>query len=107
MESIIKATVVSHNFLIQAEQTKAKKQQNSPADFGDTLVDDGSFINGAWRDDMQSDSTLLRIRRFCGTNNAALIPLRVRAVLRDYFVSEYGAVPWQDRRVYGLKETNT
>ena len=91
LDSIIKACVCLHNFLI-----KNKRELYCPPNFNDTELPNGEVIPGQWRNDNISLENFKSIS--LGTNNYSNNAAEVRNILRDYFVNE-GAVPFQWSRL--------
>ena len=91
VESITKATVALHNFLM-ANRTSGEGRY-CPAGFADYEIS-GQARKGNWRELVHNDSGLLPVRQL-GSNNYSKRAKEVRDNFCNYFCSPEGEVPWQ------------
>jgi len=101
VETFMKAICVLHNYLQKPEI--AKQVENSiycPPGFVDSFTADGSVIPGMWRSE---DQTSFLNSSYCDTpsNRYAKSAATLRDNFAKYFVSDSGAVKWQNRLVFG------
>ena len=87
VEEITKAVVVLHNFLMD------DKIMYCPHGFADSLKN-GILKEGTWRNENDIDCTLKGIKRV-GSNNSTIEAKEVRDNFCQYFLTDYGSVPWQ------------
>ena len=85
VELIIQATVVLHNYLRTVHD-----QTYTPPGYADTLLPDGTIVDGAWRRDPLAQEGLQPTTR----RNATLEANRIRTQLTRYFCGP-GSVDWQ------------
>ncbi|KAJ8943578.1 hypothetical protein NQ314_009703 [Rhamnusium bicolor] len=91
-ESIVKATIVLHNFLQKKEEDIPEEQRRySPMGYADLFDENGRLILGMWRE----QEYMLRSATWLGSNNATRSAQGARDKLASYFVSDVGSVPWQ------------
>ena len=89
-EKSVLVTLVLHKFLLNG----ASKNVYSPTKLTDYVSkEDGSIINGTWRDENPT-LPLRGLRRTKSGHRASNSAKDVRDILTDYFFNE-GAVPWQ------------
>ena len=91
IESITKATVVLHNYLMK----NRFEEYNSYCPNGFV---DSNQICGEWRRETQTDSGFLPLSRL-GTNNYTRDAKKIRDTFSEYFNSTSGSVPWQNDMV--------
>jgi len=90
-ESYIKAICCLHNFVKMDGASARAYCLSTLVDHEDHL---GNFHPGEWR----SQSTWQRTTQM-GTNTSSQNARCIRDLFADYFVSEHGAVPWQDHAI--------
>ncbi|KAJ8956139.1 hypothetical protein NQ314_006773 [Rhamnusium bicolor] len=91
-ESIVKATIVLHNFLQKKEEDIPEEQRRySPMGYADSFDENGRLILGMWRE----EEYMLRSATRLGSNNATRRAQGARDKLASYLVSDVGSVPWQ------------
>ncbi|KAJ8944359.1 hypothetical protein NQ314_009491 [Rhamnusium bicolor] len=91
-ESIVKATIVLHNFLQKKEEDIPEEQSRySPMGYADSFDENGRLILGMWRE----EEYMLRSATRLGSNNATRSAQGARDKLASYLVSDVGSVPWQ------------
>lgn len=86
---IILALLALHNFIMSTNSTKY-----CPPNFPDHEKDNGTIVHGEWRHDCVQGvmSDLYPV----GSNHAALTANTQRNMLRNYFMSDAGSIPWQN-----------
>lgn len=95
---VIKACVVLHNYLKMTDAVNDPKHRYAPANMFDYEKENGGLTQGGWREITAKDTGLRDIRRL-STNNCTLYATRLRDTFKDYFLTEAGAVPWQQNVV--------
>lgn len=91
-EKIVQATIVLHNYLLNAEiNVPLEDRKHCPTGYADYIDNNGAIQPGAWRD---SGENLRSVNRQ-GSNYATRSARGMRDVLADYFVSEVSSLPWQ------------
>lgn len=99
-EEIVKAIVCLHNFLMVAEDNVIPSRRTyCPAFFLDREGTDGHIIEGDWRRDIYR-GPVIDIGRL-GSNNPTVRADAQRNILRDYFCSDVGQIPWQWQQALG------
>lgn len=91
-EAIVLAACALHNFLL----TKSPKVY-APVGVLDTENEDGSFVNGSWRDLEPSSNSFIPLA--AGSRSFSADARKIRENLRDYFLSPDGEIPWQYRYI--------
>ncbi|KAJ8359016.1 hypothetical protein SKAU_G00155410 [Synaphobranchus kaupii] len=90
---IIKACVALHNFLCQTESTRY-----IPSGLVDTVTSSGELQQGEWRQVVEGDTNLLSHGRLT-MERATRLAVLVREQFKDYFLTESGMLPYQERIV--------
>lgn len=80
-----------HNFL---RSSKTSCANYTPPGTFDYEKENGSFTPGAWRQNDEKLTSLLPLSRV--PRKPAIEAKNVRDKFADYFISDYGKVPWQD-----------
>lgn len=84
------ACCVLHSFLLTKDA-----DIYAPISLLDHIQDDGSIIEGSWRQE-QSDQNTIPLERVVNTNRYATENANnVREKFKEYFMSINGEVPWQ------------
>ena len=95
--SVIKATIVLHNFLKKTDASNPPALQYCPSSYVDGESADGEIQSqGLWRDITDGDSNLLPIR--FETDRVRGTPKAIRERFCDFFIN-HGAVPWQENSI--------
>ena len=91
---IIMGSVCLHNFIIQEElQLPGDMQQYCPQSSVDRIVNEVE-VKGEWREDYRMDA--FQLLPHLRTENLSAV--RIRDILKDYFLSD-GRLSWQQERV--------
>ena len=90
VEAVVMAACVLHNVL------RGRSPSLTDGDAEDPETHD--VIPGTW----QQDQTLADIPNIITGNRATAAAKRQRDILRDYFVSPEGSVPWQESKSKGM-----
>lgn len=103
-ETIVKATLVLHNFLQKSEEEiPTEERRYCPTGFVDTVDEEGNLRLGTWRDVGMGDGLLPVAPR--ASNNSSRKFQDMRNNLADYFFSDEGSVSWQMKHVsIGLRQ---
>lgn len=96
-----KAIIVLHNYLM-AEKSFSNNAY-CPQDFVD-LEHNGNIREGAWCQENNCNSGFQDVRSM-GSNNYSMAAKVIRDNFRDYFISNAGAVPWQNDMVLATENT--
>lgn len=97
VEDIVKAIVCLHNFLMMSEESVTPSEKAyCPTSLVDREGVDRSVIEGDWRNEIFTGA-IIDVGRL-GSNNPAVKADAQRNILRDYFCSDIGQVPWQWQR---------
>ena len=96
-----KAVIILHNYLM-AEKSFSNNAY-CPPDFVD-LEHNGTIREGAWRQENNCNSGFQDARSM-GSNNYSVTAKVTRDNFRDYFISNAGAVPWQNDMVLATENT--
>ena len=92
---ICKATIVLHNFLKSCDKYIDNSNRYVPQSFVDR-ENEGIVINGDWRTILANEWSLHKIRK-TASNMHSSTAKTIRSELTDYFISDIGSVPWQNR----------
>lgn len=94
-EVIVFSLICLHNFLLSADLEAIPQNRRY---FNNRLVDsEGAqveILGGVWRQQVPREQLFNRIGRL-GGNRPAAACIRQRNILKDFFMSEAGEVPWQ------------
>ena len=93
VEVIVLAACCLHNYLRSKSATRQIYTPHDIVDHEDELS--GTVVPGAWRADLPSQS-MLPVNP-CGSNFYSAEAKDVRKEFEDFFVSDAGAVSWQQR----------
>ena len=91
VDSIVKAAVCLHNYIIMQEET-LNPFERSYTNLTDNDVS-GVMANGEWRNESEPVGTFTRIGRQ-GSNNQGGVQANIREELTSFFINE-GSVDWQ------------
>lgn len=90
-ENIVLCTVVLHNYIQKCEEDiPINERKYCPTGYVDTENKYGEVIPGNWR----NNNSVRAVGRV-GSNNSARAAQDNRELLKHYFVTPEGAVPWQ------------
>lgn len=95
-----RAVIVLHNYLM-AEKFFSNNAY-CPPDFVD-LEHNGTIREGAWRQENNCNSGF-QDGRSMGSNSYSMAAKVIRHNFRDYFISNAGAVPWQNDMVFATED---
>lgn len=99
--SYVKAICVLHNYLqLQDDERPAGQRLYCPPGYVDTHNLDGSIIPGQWRSDNDGNAFLQRPLTTVPSNRYSTAAANVRQSFTSYFVSNEGAVSWQNKAVF-------
>lgn len=91
-ELIVQATVALHNFLqCEEEYLPDNERKYCPTGYVDVEGPNGEVVMGQWR----SDRNILQSVGRIGANNSARYVRGNRDILKTYFMSPIGSLPWQ------------
>ena len=94
VESIIKACVCLHNYLLLTDNSRY-----TPSGFVDRKTANGNLISGEWRSIIAREGDVLTPMATQGSNNFNYTASGVRNNFMDYVNSADGALPWQNEHV--------
>ena len=94
---VTKAAVSLHNFLIKEQSINTGNYAYCPVDFVDQESARGQ-IPGNWRREIGDFQGLVPMGNQ-GSNNFNRTAKEVRDAFKDFFISDVGAVTWQNQRV--------
>lgn len=92
--NVTKAAIALHNYLMHGRQFESSHHQYCPPTFVDRDTPSG-LQQGEWRYEVRDYVGLSPLQRQLGSNNYGRNAKLVRELLRDYFNSPAGQVPWQ------------
>lgn len=96
-DSVVKSLVVLHNYVKKHDAKDYAEPRYMPAGFVDYTDDQGNLVEGEWRR-MVGDHNYVRFTDEA-IENPARIAYDIRERFKNYFVSDIGKLPWQDRYV--------
>ena len=70
-----------------------------PPGFADSEDEEANFIPGGWRNDAANDTGYYPVEAGRNRNPCKKAAKEIRDMLKDYFNSSEGAVPWQNEFV--------
>lgn len=94
--SVVKSTIVLHNFLMQTDETNPPSLRYCSASTVGVELSDGIFQEGSWRNVIANDTNLLQLTDMSGVTKTSCV---VRERFKDFFVSDAGSVPWQEEYI--------
>lgn len=95
----VRAACVLHNFMqMRAACQDAGSNVYCPPGFADSYGQDGRLSNGQWR--QEEDSQFQTPLTNCPSNRYGFSAANVRDNIASYFVSNEGAVDWQEQVVF-------
>ena len=93
---IAKAVVALHNFLMLMETSLPRHERRyCPPGFTDSEDKEANFIPGGWRSEVDRDIEYLPVATSGNRNPCKKAAKEIRDMLKDYFNSPEGAIPWQ------------
>ena len=103
VEAYVKAACVLHNFLQIKESSEPLGQRlYCPSGFVDSYAADGSMNPGQWRQDQATNFLNVALTN-TPSNRYGTAAAALRDKFADYFISEYGSVPWQNNLVFATQ----
>ena len=88
VEDIIFTALILHNMLLNSPNSRNVYR---PPSFGDTVLEDGTILEGEWRENLESLDSLQVPHT---GHNASMSAKSVRETFMNYFITD-GAVEWQ------------
>ena len=99
VDTLIKATIALHNFLLAGDGAKQPTARYLPPQFADSVDEEGELCPGQWRRITEGDGNFQNVGRL-GANVSSFRASARREQFSDYFLTEQGMVPWQDNVVH-------
>lgn len=100
----VRAICVLHNYIQSQDQERSVGQRlYCPPGLADSYNLDGSIIPGQWRSDADINSFLCRPLTTAPSNRYSSSAANIRDTLARYFVSNEGAVSWQNDAVFSTE----
>lgn len=93
-DAAVKACVALHNYLRKTDSSHQNESRYIPKFYTDYGDNDGNIKAGGWREEVRGQP-FLSVKS--SSNNYGKYASQVRNNFRDYFMTENGAVPWQNK----------
>lgn len=93
---ITKACIALHNYLTQTDFSNSPKVRYVQPTLLDQELSNGDIVNGTWRD--MENQSMRSVNRTSSNMHTSLASTN-RDRLKDFFLSDAGKVPWQEKVV--------